>query len=91
MSLSFSLDGFDLPATAAAGRTPEPPWDPEREQEGVEAPAFSARLQQPRGRSTHLSCVLQSHPTSPPSLALPYIALSIPFGSPHFSLEWVSI
>lgn len=86
VSVSLSLDGFDLPAIAAAGAS----WGPG----GVARRRGRYRRPQPLSSNpraaAHICLVFYN-----PSLHLlpagsPPIALSIPFGFPHFSLEWVS-
>lgn len=87
--MSLSLDGSDLPAIAATGDSLGP--------RGVLRQRGRWRRPQPSvpisssPKATAPICLVFYNPPLHLLLAgSPLIALSILFGSPHFSLEWVS-
>lgn len=84
-----SLDGFDLPATAAAGASLGP-HGTLREQGRCGRPQPSVPVSSNPEAAAPICLVFYNPPLHLLLTGSPPIALSIPFGSPHFSLEWVS-
>lgn len=86
LSRSRSCSGFDLPASAAARAS----WGPGR------VPRQQGRYQRPQPLScnpraaAHICLVFYNPPLHLLPASSPPFAPSIPFGFPHFSLEWVS-